>query len=144
MAPAMPSRAAATRWIALAAGGLALGVCALVLGGCGGSTTRIDGHELRLRLEEFRFVPQNISVPPGRLKIVAFNAGALTHNVVIVVSRRDVYGNRPVKATIPTILPGQTSAPIKVALPPGRYLLLSTIANQADLGMTGTLTVRGS
>ena len=144
MAPAMPSRPPATRWIALALGALALAACGMALGGCGGSTTRIAGHELRLRLEEFRFVPQNVSVPPGRLKIVAFNAGALTHNVVIEVSRRDVYGNRPVQATIPTILPGQSSVPIKVMLPPGRYLLLSTVANQADLGMTGTLTVRGS
>lgn len=144
MAPAMPFRAPATRWIALAAGGLAVGACGVALGGCGGSTARVTTHELRLRLEEFRFVPQNVSVPPGRLKIVAFNAGALTHNVVIEVSRRDVYGGRPIKATIPTILPGQSSAPIKVLLPPGRYLLLSNVANQADLGMTGMLTVRGS
>ena len=142
MPPAMPSRASAPRRIAPAAAALALAACGLVLGACGTSTTRVATHELRLRLEEFRFVPQNVSVPPGRLKIVAFNAGALTHDVVIEVGRRDAFGNRPVVATIPTVLPGQSSVPIKVLLPPGQYLMLSNLSNQADLGMTGKLTVR--
>lgn len=138
MPAAMPTRAAlATRWIALV-------LAALALAGCGTSTARLTSHELRLRLEEYRFVPQSVSVPPGLLKIVAYNAGALTHNVVIELHRHDSPGNAVIKAAIPTLLPGRLSVPIKVDLPPGRYTLVSTIANQADLGMTATLIVRSA
>jgi plastocyanin len=138
MPAAMSARAAlVTRWMALA-------LTPVALAGCGTKTARIDSHELRLRLEEFRFVPQSVSVPPGRLKIVAVNAGALTHNVVVELTHRDSNGNPVIKAAIPTILPGQTSLPLKVDLPPGRYLVVSTLSNQADLGMTATLTVRGA
>jgi plastocyanin len=138
MPAAMSARPAlATRWIALA-------LTPLALAGCGTKTARIDNHELRLRLEEFRFVPQSVSVPPGRLKIIAVNAGVLTHNVVVELVHRDSNGNPVIKAAIPTIMPGQTSLPLKVDLPPGHYLLVSTISNQADLGMAATLTVRGA
>jgi len=46
-----------------------------------------------------------------------------------------------IKAAIPTLLPGQTSLPVKVDLAPGHYLIVATISNQADLGMTATLIV---
>lgn len=127
----------AVRWLGLLLAGLALAGC-----GTKTVTVTVTSHELRLRLEEYRFVPQNVSVPPGRLKIVAYNAGALTHNVVIEVTRGSAGGGADIRAVIPTVLPGQTGTPIKVNLPPGRYTMVSTIANQADLGMTGTLTVR--
>ena len=137
MPAAMPARPAlATRWIALA-------LAPLALSGCGAKTSRLAGHELRLRLEEFRILPQQVSVPAGRLKIVAVNAGALTHNVVIETAHRDSFGNPVIRGAIPTLLPGQTSPAIKVTLPPGNYLMVSTISNQADLGMTAKLTVRG-
>lgn len=136
----MPVRAAlVTRRVAALVGPVAL---AAAVSGCGARTTRIDGHELRLRLEEYRFVPGNVSVPAGRLKIVAYNAGLVTHNVVVELARRDSNGNAVIEAAIPTILPGHTGPPMKLDLAPGRYLLVSTIANQADLGMTGTLVVR--
>ncbi len=125
----------AVRWLGLLLAGAALA-------GCSPKTVTVTAHEVRLRLEEYRFVPQNVSVPPGRLKIVAYNAGSVTHNLVIEVTRGSARGGADIEAVIPTVLPGQTGTPLKVDLPPGRYTMVSTIANQADLGMTGTLTVR--
>ncbi len=117
---------------------------ALALGaaGCGGGPEEIEGRTLRLRLDEFRIMPQDVKVSPGRLRIVATNTGRLTHNVKIV--RRDeddleapateVGGTR-------TAQPGE-SVPVTFAdLEPGEYRLACTIANHDDLGQYGTLVV---
>jgi len=107
-----------------------------VLSACGAAPgTVISGHELRLREDEFRILPYRVSVPPGRLKIVVVNAGVLAHNLVIE------HGGSIV-ASVPTVLPGATSAPIKRTLLPGVYTLASSLSNQTNLGMTAQLTVR--
>lgn len=128
-----------------AAAAIALLLAGGLLSGCGtkGRTAVIaDGHhELRLSLDEFNIRPRHSSVPPGRLKIVVRNDGVLTHNLVIVRGHRDAAGG-DVVASIPTMQPGATGGPIKVALPPGEYTLMSTIMTQADLGMIATLRIR--
>jgi len=102
---------------------------------------RQRGHLLRLALQEYRIVPQSVSVPAGRLQIVARNGGILAHNIAVEVGRL-AEGNPDVIAASGTIMPG-SSATLSVDLPhAGRYLLVSTIANQRDLGMNGTLVVR--
>ena len=133
----MAARAAlAARWIGLA-------LVPLALAGCGNQTVQINAHELHLSLQEYRFVPQSTSVPPGPLTVIAHNDGLLTHNLVIEISRHDTGGNPIIVAAIPTILPGRTAQAVNLDLPPGHYTIASTIANQADLGMTGSLIVRG-
>jgi hypothetical protein len=135
----MSSRAArAVTWIALL---LAAGVG---LSACGGThTVRVAGHVLRLRLDEYRILPSSISVPPGLLNIVAYNAGIVTHNVVVERTGRDSSGNAVVLEAISTILPGGQRRLLEPqVLSPGTYTLVSAIANQADLGMVATLTVR--
>jgi len=123
-----------------------LGATALVaatLAGCGSTSAfTIDHHELRLTEEDFRILPYRSSVPSGRLKIVVRNVGDLTHNLAVEAGGGDGRTGGHVFATIPTIHPDGVGGPIKVTLPPGTYELVSTISNQADLGMIATLVVR--
>lgn len=86
-------------------------------------------------------MPESVSVPPGKLSIVVRNRGILTHNIAIEIGRLEE-GNPDVIAASEAIPPGG-AAMLEVELPDkGRYLLVSTIANQRDLGMNGTLIVR--
>jgi uncharacterized cupredoxin-like copper-binding protein len=111
----------------------ALVAIALALGGCGDDEVfRTSRPVLNITLDEYRIVPQNIEVRPGRLKLVVHNAGRLTHNLAIQV---------PVER-VATMQPGQTAAPVKVTLAPGEYRIVCTIANHDDLGQYGTLKVR--
>jgi hypothetical protein len=115
---------------------------ALALGGCGaGRTVRITGHRVALTLSEYRIVPHTLSVPAGPLRIVARNRGILPHNVELQRGSLDS-SERTTLAVIPTLLPGARGAVQTQPLTPGRYLLLSTVGNQAVLGMAGTLVVR--
>src|SRR5829696_6010957 len=122
-----------------------LATCAagLVLGGCGGDEpVEIDGRTLRLRLDEYRIMPQDVRVDPGRLRIVATNVGRLTHNVKIVRQDEDdleapvaeIGGTRSTQ-------PGESAAVTFENLEPGEYRLACTIANHDDLGQYGALVV---
>jgi predicted small secreted protein len=114
----------------------------LLLAGCGaGRAVRVAGHRLALTLSEYRIVPQTASVPAGRLMIAACNRGILTHNVVLQRGSLDSDERTPL-AGIPTLLPGRCDATTTQPLAPGRYLLASTVGNQAVLGMAATLIVR--
>jgi plastocyanin len=124
--------------------GAAVAACAVaaVTVGCGDEPVSIDGRTLRLRLDEYRIMPQDVRVQAGRLRIVTTNVGRLTHNVKIV--RRDeddleapgeeLGGTRSTH-------PGESSAITLEHLPPGEYRLACTIANHDDLGQYGTLVV---
>lgn len=129
----MPHRAVS---IALAVGLIAC------LTACGASSpVQIGGTKLTLRLDEYRILPQKVEIHAGRIKIVAENTGILTHTLAVERVRRAASGDPVILARTSTVMPG-SSQEVKAYLHPGRYLLVSTIANQADLGMTGTLIVR--
>lgn len=121
-----------------------LAVCALGAGGCGDDDVfRTDRPILRVTLDEYRIVPQNASVRPGRMKFTVRNTGRLTHNLAIQIPEGpdgkpvDVPGGR-----IGTMQPGATAEPIKLTLEAGEYRLVCTIANHDDLGQYGTLEVK--
>jgi hypothetical protein len=123
----------------------ALVAIALALGGCGDDDEvfRTSRPVLQITLDEYRIVPQDIEVRPGRLKLVVHNAGRLTHNLVVQVP--DGPDGKPVPipgGRVATMQPGQTAAPVKVTLAPGEYRIVCTIANHDDLGQFGTLKVR--
>ncbi len=122
----------------------ALAATALVLAGCGGGTFRTDRPQVKLTLDEYRIVPQDIVVKPGRMKFVVRNSGRLTHNLVIQIPpEKPGTAPEPVPdGRTTTMQPGQTAAPIKVTLEPGEYRLVCTIANHDDLGQFGTLKVQ--
>jgi hypothetical protein len=114
----------------------------LMLPGCGGGRpVVVNGSVLRLRLDEFRITPQLVQVPPGRLKIVAYNTGQLTHNLKIELAHRDSGGQPIVLGGTPTALPGG-EVEAKLTLKPGRYMMVDSLANHVDLGQFGTLIVK--
>jgi uncharacterized cupredoxin-like copper-binding protein len=122
----------------------ALAAAVLVLGGCGDDgVLRTDRPQVKLTVDEYRIVPQNVSITAGREKFVVRNSGRLTHNLVIQVPPDTPDGKPVLVDRTTTMQPGQTAAPIKVTLTPGEYRLVCTIANHDDLGQFGTLTVRG-
>lgn len=131
------------RTIATPAPGLLAAVAlALLVAGCGGGhRTVVAGSVLRLRVDEFRITPQLVQVRPGRLKIIAFNTGVLTHNVKIELEHRESGGQPIVLGGTPTALPGG-EVEAKLTLAPGRYLMADTLANHTDLGQYATLIVR--
>jgi plastocyanin len=116
---------------------------ALLLAGCGeDEPVEIEGRTLRLRLDEYRILPQDVRVDRGRLRIVATNVGRLTHNVKIVRQDEDDL-EAPVQEIGGTrsTQPGESAAVTFEQLEPGEYRLACTIANHDDLGQYGTLVV---
>lgn len=114
----------------------------LLLAGCGaGQTAHLTGHSLALTLEEYRIMPQTVSVPAGPLRITACNRGILTHNVALQQGTLDS-DERTTLTDIPTLLPGRCGSVLTSPLAAGHYLLTSTVGNQAVLGMAATLIVR--
>ncbi len=114
----------------------------LLLAGCGaGQAARVTGHRLALTLDEYRILPQTVSVPAGALRITACNRGVLTHNVALQRGTLDS-DERTTLTGISTLLPGKCGSAPTTTLAPGRYLLVSTVGNQAVLGMAATLIVR--
>ena len=116
---------------------------AVVLAGCGEPDVfRTDRPILRIELDEYRIVPQNVSVQAGRMKFAARNTGRLTHNVVVQLVP-DKVGAKPIEiGRTQTMQPQEEGEPIKLQLTPGEYRLVCTIANHDDLGQFGTLKVR--
>lgn len=113
---------------------------------CGGDEpTAIEGRTLRLKLDEYRIMPQDVRVQAGRLRIVATNVGRLTHNVKIVhmdpddseAPPEEIGGTRSTQ-------PGESAAVTFDDLEPGTYRLACTIANHDDLGQYGDLIVEES
>jgi hypothetical protein len=119
---------------------------AIASGGCGGDDPfRTDRPILRLSVDEYRIVPQDIVARPGRIKLVVRNTGRLTHNLVIQVPPTEP-DEKPVEvpgARVKSMQPGEVAEPIKVTLAPGEYRLVCTIANHDDLGQYGKLVIKG-
>ena len=115
---------------------------AMALGACGDDDVfRTDRPILRMTLDEYRIVPQNIVAKPGRMKFAVRNTGRLTHNLVLQIPEGP--DGKPVEiARVATMQPGETGEPIKVTLGRREYRLVCTIANHDDLGQYGKLVVQ--
>jgi hypothetical protein len=143
LGPGLPGRSPAAILLA--------GAVALLVGGCGKHLVKVDSSVLRLRIDEYSITPQDVQVHAGRLKITAVNTGVLTHNVRVELDHPAANGSPLVPGCVlpavitgcgtPIIEPGQKMTSPKLTLPPGHYRLVDTIANHADLGDYGTLTV---
>ena len=117
---------------------------AVLVGGCGDDPVAIEGRTLRLRLDEYRIMPQDVRVQEGRLRIVATNVGRLTHNVKIVRRDESDLEAPPVEVGgTRSMQPGESAAVTFGDLKSGEYRLACTIANHDDLGQYGTLLVEG-
>jgi len=119
----------------------ALALCGLA--GCGGGHAYVPatGRTLSLRLDEYRVLPERLTVPAGKIRIVARNTGRLTHNVAVVQFDRPLGEDEERQyARTPTAHPGER-VQTTVTLRPGRYRLVCTIANHDNLGQYGELKV---
>lgn len=141
MGGVMPSsRARSTSPVALALVLTALAALALLGPACGGDPVELESRTLRMRLDEYRLVPQDVKVRAGRLRIRATNAGRLTHNVRVVRLDPDDRESPGVElGGTETAQPGDTVNGTIDRVPAGEYRLICSIANHDDLGMYGTL-----
>lgn len=119
--------------------------CALVLClvGCGGDdeeeparrVTVNPNSTLRVTADEHSFDPGRVVVRgAGPLTIRLRNAGSLAHNLRVRRAGEDIGGT-------PTFQGGQTRS-TRVNLEHGRYEMVCTVGDHAELGMTGELEVR--
>jgi plastocyanin len=121
----------------------ALTVAVAALAGCGDDTPYVaaKARTLRLRLDEYRILPSRITVPAGRVTIVARDVGRLTHNVAIVQFDRPLGEDEEKQyARTRTAHPGDV-VQTTVTLKPGKYRIVCTIANHDNLGQYGELKV---
>ncbi len=128
-----PSQAAAT--------------CACLLASCGGgggdkqaprgrAVTVPAGHGLTITAREYSFDPATVVVTGGggALRVTLANRGSLAHDVRVLEGSRDLggtpsfEGRRPLSAT--------------VDLKPGRYRVICSVGDHAQLGMSASLEVR--
>jgi hypothetical protein len=123
---------------------LALAALAAVpLSGCGSDAPYVpaSGRAVSLRLDEYRVLPQRVTVPAGRVRIIARNVGRLTHNIAVVQFDRPLGEDEEKQyARTPTAHPGEVVR-TSVTLKPGKYRLVCTIANHDNLGQYGELKV---
>ena len=111
-------------------------LAALVLAGCGGEepTAVVRDARVEITLDEFFIRPQNVEVAAGRVRFEVADRGRLRHSF-----RLWGPGGEPV--TVRTIFPGD-EVTRTADLAPGRYRMVCTVQNHAELGMTGILVVR--
>lgn len=116
-------------------------VGALGFAGCGADEfVRDRDAVLRIDLDEYRLVPENIRVRAGEVKIVARNVGRLTHNVKVLSFDREEGEAYEDFGGTPTAQPG-TTVRVALRLAPGKYRLACSIGNHDDLGQYGELQV---
>jgi len=113
------------------------------LAGCGGGedsptrTVRVAaGEPVRVVGSEYAFDPGRIVVAGGsaRLRITLDNQGDLAHNITVLEGGSEIGGLAS--------FPAGEARSTTVAVEPGSYRLVCTVADHEELGMTGTLEVR--
>ena len=121
-------------------------LAAAAFAGCGGGDDDEPGRTatvpatgaIEVVADEYSFDPETLVVEgagsQAQLEIALRNEGALAHNLRLIRDGDEVGGT-------PTFQGGETRSG-EVAVTPGRYEMVCTVGNHADLGMTGTLEVR--
>jgi Cupredoxin-like domain len=106
---------------------------AALLAGCGHTTHVAADRTFEVALTEYHVSPQRVLAPAGTLTIFVHNYGRLSHNLVISSHGQADASTQPIP-------PGETSE-LLATLPPGNYLMSSTILSDQGLGAYGTLIV---
>ena len=107
---------------------------ALAAAGCEPPAVELDERVVRVRIRDFRYAPQNVSVPSGRILFGVVNEGPEPTNFRIRDGRRDLLD-------ITTLEPGERGL-ASVRLRPGEYVMYSSVGRHEALGEHGTLVVR--
>lgn len=121
---------------------LATAAIALCAGCSDDDPVRESKPVVQVTLDEYAIAPQDISVPSGRVELIARNVGRLTHNLRVERPPKNPEDQAEPLASTPTAQPGQTVR-VTVDLRPGTYRMRCSLANHDDLGMYGELQVRG-
>ena len=119
--------------------------CALLVlaAGCGGGESQQTGRTVtadakgtvKVEAREYAFDPDRVVVNGGGpLTIELENDGDLAHNIRVVSDGEEIGGT-------PSFPSGRTES-ATVRLRPGKYELLCTVGDHADLGMKGELEVK--
>jgi plastocyanin len=115
----------------------------LLFAACGGgdegkhvrSVTVKPNSTLRVTAKEYSFNPGAVEVSgAGPLTVELRNAGSLAHNLKLTHNGKTIGGT-------PTFAAGETRSG-RVNLEHGRYDMVCTVGDHADLGMRGSLQVR--
>lgn len=109
-------------------------LCLAALSGCEPEPVRLDTRTIELRVRAFRYEPQNVSAPAGRLLFVVRNEGPGPTNFRVRRRGRDLLD-------IPTLPPGESGS-AGADLRPGRYVMYSSVGRHETLGEHGELVVR--
>ena len=114
---------------------LTAAAAALALAGCNETaTTRAPGRVVEIRISDYRYEPQNVSIRRGRVTFAITNAGREPTNF-------RVRGRGRRWGTIATMQPGEYGT-MTIDLKRGRYTMFSSVGRHEELGEYGTLRVR--
>jgi plastocyanin len=104
-------------------------------GGDGAATPLSAGAALRVIADEYSFDPAAVVLDGGgELRIRLVNEGSLAHNLRLVRGDEDVGGT--------STFAGGEAGSDTVRVTPGRYEMVCTVGDHAELGMTGELQVK--
>lgn len=132
---------------ALAAAAVAAGLAALAAPPADPSPA---GPAVQVALDEWKLVPAQLSVRPGRIALIVRNDGEMDHELVVLRSdlhhhRLAVNGGRAVEkgrvAELPVIPSGATRR-LTLTVRPGKYVLLCNLLGHYQAGQYAALRVR--
>jgi plastocyanin len=101
----------------------------------GGAVSLKAGSVLEVSAKEYSFSPAAVVLGgAGELRIRLRNNGSLAHNIKLRRDGDELGGT--------SSLPAGDAGTATVEVKPGRYELLCTVGDHAELGMTGELQVK--
>ena len=112
--------------------------------------TATSGNVVSVTLSEWKLVPGQITVRPGRVSFIVRNAGTMDHEFLVLRSERHhhslrVTGGKAVETgrlgEIP-VIPSGASKRITLRVPAGRYVLLCNMLGHYQAGQYAALRVR--
>ena len=123
--------------IAACAAALAAVAVAVAVGSGQPDPVRARDGRVELVMDDYRFTPQRVRVPPGPLRLEVRNAGRLPH--ALRLERLNTGGEA---GRILTRKPGMTGVLEVEKVNRGRYRYFCPLSHHDELGMHGELIVR--
>jgi uncharacterized cupredoxin-like copper-binding protein len=114
----------------------------VVLRGGQDAMVRVSGGRIDMTLREFTMTPQSVSIRQGNISVYVTNKGTQVHNLQIeTIVPRSSDDKPKLLLGVKAMQPGKSESG-SVTLSPGKYRWRSSISNDDDLGMYGSIEVR--